>query len=271
MILPINEDDEKEIKRNNVIGELKRIFKDFTKKNCDRFGNLKENNLNEEKRNTIKDLKKKIKDEELVCFKTDKTGYLALDTQENFEIKMDKHIENDKIIGEKEVKTIENKLNKHMEHFLNITKAGENTNTNQIKRIKGNLKTVDNQIPVLSGSSKDHKELKEDETSPDLRPIMGAMIGPNVGIATIASMVIKVVEDEADIGLVSKSTEETINKIEVYNQKREENIKEGEEIVIGSMDIEKWYPRTIPKPSAKVIRTMVEESKVVFEGVDYEK
>ena len=41
---------------------------------------------------------------------------------------------------------------------------------------------------------------------------MGAMIGPNVGIATIASMVIKVVEDEADIGLVPKSTEETINK-----------------------------------------------------------
>ena len=37
------------------------------------------------------------------------------------------------------------------------------------------------------------------------------------------------------------------------------------------MDIEKWYPRTIPKPSAKVIRTMVEESKVVFVGVDYDK
>ena len=152
---------------------------------------------------SIMGLKKKIKEEELVCFKTDKTGYLALDTQENFASKMSKHIKNDKVIGEKEVKTIENKLNKHTEHFLNITKAGENTK--QIKRIKGNLKTVDNQIPVLSGSSKDHKELKEDETSPDLRPIMGAMVGPNVGIATIASMVIKIVEDEAYTGLVSKS------------------------------------------------------------------
>ena len=141
------------------MGEFKRIFKDFKNKHCDRFGNLKENNLNAEQRDTIKGLK-------LVCFKTDKTGYLALDTQENFAIKMDKHIENDKVISEKEVKTIENKLNKHTEHFLNITKAGENTN--QLKRIKGNLKTVDNQIPVLSGSSKDHKELKEDETSPDL-------------------------------------------------------------------------------------------------------
>ena len=158
VILPINEDDEKEIKRNNVMGELKRVFKNFTSKHCDRFDNLKENNLNEEKRDTIKGLKKKIKEEELVCFKTDKTGYLALDTQDNFAAKMEKHIEKDIIISEKKVKTIENKLNKHTEHFLNITKAGENTN--QIKRIKGNLKTVDNQIPVLSGSSKDHKELR---------------------------------------------------------------------------------------------------------------
>ena len=269
VIYPVNEDDEKEIKRNNVACELKRVFKDFKNKHCDRHGNLKGNNLNEEQRNTIKNLKKKMKEEELVCFKTDKTGYLALDTQENFTKKMEKHIENDKIIDEKEVKTIENKLNKHTEHFLNITKAGENTN--QTKRIKGNLKTVDNQIPVLSGSSKDHKELKEEETSPDLRPIMGAMVGPNIGIATIASVVIKTVAEEADTGLVSKSTDETINKIEVYNDKRKEINEEDDEIVVGSMDIEKWYPRTIPKPSAKVVGRMVEEYEVVFEGVDYDK
>ena len=84
VIYPVNEDDEKEIKRNNVACELKRVFKDFKNKHCDRFGNLKENNLDEEQRNTIKNLKKKMKEEELVCFKTDKTGYLALDTQENF-------------------------------------------------------------------------------------------------------------------------------------------------------------------------------------------
>ena len=209
-----------------------------------------------------------MKDEELVCFKTDKTGYLALDTQENFTKKMEKHIENDKIIDEKEVKTIENKLNKHTEHFLNITKAGENTN--QTKRIKGNLKTVDNQIPVLSGSSKDHKELKEEETSPDLRPIMGAMVGPNIGIATIASVVIKTIAEEADTGLVSKSTEETINKIEVYNDKRKEINEEDDEIVVGSMDIEKWYPNTMAVPSAKEIRTMVEESDLEFKGIDYD-
>ena len=32
-----------------------------------------------------------------------------------------------------------------------------------------------------------------------------------------------------------------------------------------------WYPRTIPKPIAKVVGRMVEEYEVVFEGVDYDK
>ena len=131
---------------------------------------------------------------------------------------MEKHIKNDRIVDAKEVRAIERKLNKQTEQFLNITKTGKNTN--QVSRIKGDLKTVDNQIPVLSATSKDHKELKEDESSPDVRPIMGAMVGPNLGIATIASIVIKTVAEEADIGLVSYSTEETINKIESYNEKR---------------------------------------------------
>ena len=92
-----------------------------------------------------------------------------------------------------------------------MTGAGENTN--HVSRVKGNLKTIDKQIPVLSATSKDHKELKEEETSPDVRPIMGAMVGPKIGISKIASLFIKTVVEESDIGFVSLSTKETINKI----------------------------------------------------------
>ena len=34
------------------------------------------------------------------------------------------------------------------------------------------------------------------------------------------------------------------------------------------MDVIKWYPNTKAEPSAKVIRTMVEESEIDFEGFD---
>ena len=82
----------------------------YKAKHCDRFGNLIENNLDKKQQRTIKDLKLKMKDEELVCFKTDKTGYLALDTQENLINKMQKHIQNDRVVDAKEVRAIERKL-----------------------------------------------------------------------------------------------------------------------------------------------------------------
>ena len=53
--------------------------------------------------------------------------------------------------------------------------------SNQMKRVKSNLITKDNQIPILRGTRKDHKETKDKKLGPDLRPIMGAVVGPNIG------------------------------------------------------------------------------------------
>jgi len=158
---------------------------------------------------------------------------------------MTKHIKDDKIVTETEIKKLEKDVNKHAEFWVKITKAGEKTG--QIKRIKSNLITIENQIPILSGTSKDHKEIVDEEVGPDLRPIMGAMIGPNVGIANFASMIVRKVAEVADVGHVAKSTEETINKIENYNKNREilnvNNVVKNLKVVVGSMDIIKWYPR----------------------------
>ena len=75
---------------------------------------------------------------------------------------------------------------------------------------------------------------------------------------------------EADQGYVSKSTEETIAKIEEYNKKRDKLIGDDTKVVIGSMDIEKWYQSMIAEPSAKEIRSMVEESEIDFKGYDFD-
>ena len=104
-------------------------------KNCDKFGNISENNLDKKQLKAIKELKTKINNEGLVCYKTDK---LAIDTIENYATKMEKHIKDDMEVSEKKVTTIENKLNEHMEHWVKITNAGEKTG--QTRRIKSNLK-----------------------------------------------------------------------------------------------------------------------------------
>ena len=154
-----------------------------------------------------------------------------------------------------------------------MTRAGELSG--QQKRIKGNLKTKDNQIPILSGTSKDHKVAEDATKGPDVRPIMGAMVGPNVGLTNFGSIIVRAIADEYDEGRVSRSTEETIAKIEEYNKTREdlnaENVKENSKVIVGSMDIEKWYPNTLPKPSARGIRDMYENSSVEIANIDYDK
>ena len=67
---------------------------------------------------------------------------------------------------------------------------------------------------------------------------------------------------------MSKSTEETIAKIEEYNKNRNALNANSDNVIVGSMDIKKWYPTMIAEPSAKEIREMVEESEIEFEGFD---
>ena len=78
IIIPnLDDDDEEVIRRNNVKKELEHMYTNFMKENCDKFGNMLENNLSEKQVKSIKSLKSKMKDEDIVCFETDKTGELA--------------------------------------------------------------------------------------------------------------------------------------------------------------------------------------------------
>ena len=77
-----------------------------------------------------------------------------------------------------------------------------------MKRIKSNLITKDGQIPILTGTSKDHKVAKDKILGPDVRPIMGAVVGPNIGLSEIGSIIVRKIADNADVCLVANSTEE---------------------------------------------------------------
>ena len=110
----------------------------------------------------------------------------------------------------------------------------------QVGRVKGNLVRKDNQIPILRGTSKDHKKVKDEQIGPDFCPIMGAMVGPNHGLSEIGSLIVRKIADSADKGLVSKSTEEVINKFEEYNKNRFEKFPGMRRLFIASMDIKNF-------------------------------
>ena len=268
IIMPDLDDDIDEIRRNNVNNELKNVFLKFREDHCDKFGNQIENNLDSEQFRTIKNLREKLEKENLICYETDKTGKLVVDSVKNYSDKMMKNIANDEIITEEKVKKIENKLNEHVDFWMKMTNAGENTK--QAGRVKSNLKSQEGQLPVLRGTSKDHKEAKNVDKGPDLRPIMGAYIGPNVGLANIGGLIIRRIAEETDTGFVCKSTEEMQYRFEKYNKERIEKNLGDKNIIIGSMDVEKWYPRLNPKRLGVAVKNMVIVSEIEFEGINYE-
>ena len=103
-----------------------------------------------------------------------------------------------------------------MKHVVEFTSAVEHTG--QTKRIKSNSVTKENQLPVLSGTSKDHKVSKDAMEGPELRPIMGDNVGP-VAASNFTSDVIRWIADESDEGSVCKSTEELLNKFSAFIKK----------------------------------------------------
>ena len=110
------------------------------------------------------------------------------------------------------------------------------------------------------------------EEGPDLRPIMGATVGPNVALTNfIAKNVIKKIAEEASVGNDLKSVEELLNKFEEYNKARVHNGYANKNIFIASMDIDKWFPSMKNRPMAKEIKQMIIDSNFVFKEIDYDR
>ena len=267
--IPDMHDDPEEIRRNNLKAELRKVVMNYKKEHCDISGNVLENNVSESELNNLKKLRTRIQKEELVCGETDKTGKFTLDTLKNMTDKMDKHVKDDKILSVKEAKRLENKLNRHMDFWSKFLKAGEKNK--QMRKVKSNLVTKDSQFPILRGTSKDHKKALDELVGPDLRPIMGAIVGPNVGLSEVGSIIVRKISDNADNGSVAKSTEEVLNKFEIFNKRRLKITPKLKNLIIASMDVEKYYPNILSAQSAKIIRRMWEESDLTIEGIDIDK
>ena len=268
VIIPENMDEEKEIRNNFVKSELLNVAKEYIKKKCDKKGNLKENNFDKEKIKNLKELKKRVDKEALVVYGTDKTGKFAIDTVENVKVKMDKHIKNDKIITKNAIKKIENKINRKTKHWIKMLNIG----ADQPRRTVSNLVNQENAIPFISGTSKDHKKADDPIVGPDFRPIMGATHGPNTGLSQVGCLILRSILENAENTHELKSTEEMLAKFDVYNKNLENSSTVPEtQKIIGSMDIQSFYPSIDPVRAAEICRLMFIESKVEVLNVDHDE
>ena len=74
---------------------------------------------------------------------------------------------NNKALTHTQVQRIQGKLNRETQSWLNILKIG--TDVGQAQRTKRNLITKHSQIPILRGTSKDHKVANDPFFGPELR------------------------------------------------------------------------------------------------------
>ena len=121
----------------------------------------------------------------------------------------------------------------------------------------------------MRGSAKDHKSNFDPNFGPDLRPIMGAKVGPNTGLSQIGCKILDEILERKESKKEVKSTEEMMALFKNYNDRlNEAGQQAGKSKTIGSMDIESFYPSIEPNRAAEICKLMFMKSEIEIQNVD---
>ena len=128
-------------------------------------------NVNKRLKQGLTSLQQRIKEKEIICFPTDKSGRLSVDTASIYIEGMKGHLKAVVEVDQKEYEHVEKQLNAHMHAWCNILQASE--------RVQSNYQATNNAIPPLYGWRKDHKNHDSIEMGPLTRPVCGAVVSSN--------------------------------------------------------------------------------------------
>lgn len=110
----------RDVKRSNHKVELMKTIEGYIKTDCDKRGNIKDDDKNKEVKAGMKKLKEKEVKGDAVIMISDKTYKLSLMIPAVYKISMENHINKDRKIDRKELNKMEKKLNDHGKNFIKI-------------------------------------------------------------------------------------------------------------------------------------------------------
>ena len=218
----------------------------------------KKTNLTTQQRRGLEKLKKRVKNKEIVCFKTDKSGSMSVDTPSNYIESMKPHLEGTIQSTEEEYEKTEKLLNAHMQTWCRIVKME--------KRVAQDFITENNEIPPLYGLRKDHKEIPagEEEKGPPQRPVCGAVVASNYRLSHFVSSILQPVIQQAKHPCTS--TEDMLSRVKVVNE-----TVNLERCIIGSMDVKALYPSIDIDFATEKCVEMIQKSEINFKNVNTEE
>ena len=259
--LPSPLDIDTEVKLRSLGASLKRTIEAASSDKV-------ETNLTKQQHAGLKKLDKRIKNNEIVVFQTDKSGRFAVDTPANYLQAGEQHTANDEVITREEYLQIEDTMNAHSTVWMRMLRAG--VAQNDQTRCSHNMVSKNCPPPPFYTLRKDHKvivnpvpELPVPE--PPTRPVCGASQAPNGRLSYVMNLIVgEVWKNNRDS--VCLSTEEMCAEIDRVNQ-----VNANSPIVIGSTDVKALYPSLDIDFTVSKVCEVISQSTLRFEGLWYEE
>ena len=174
MILPDDRSDETEAGLAAFKQEIMVVAKGYIEKHCGSKENIKDSNLERQMDLGLKELKTKIRDDNLIYGKTDKSDKPFLLTEEEYLEIAKPYVDKDKTISMEDVTKKENILNSHTFQIFRIFGVCDAQNCS--RRLKSDLTNSSILPPACYFSLKDHKERVPGQPMP-ARGMVGAGTG----------------------------------------------------------------------------------------------
>ena len=246
--MPEYADKETEAKISFCKVKMEEAIRSFTAKK-----QSEEENLTHAQKKGLDSLKQRRKEKEVICFPTDKSGVMSIDSPENYVLAMEPHIQGTTKVTQQDYDNSEKLLNSHIQSWCSILKFNE--------RVSNNYQTTNNAIPPLYGLRKDHKDSPDIVMGPPTRPVCGAIVASNYRASHFISSIIKPVLNLAPEAC--NSTEDLLSRIE--------HINKNEDLtgcIIGSMDVDALYPSIDIEFAVDRCVDLILESGIEFKDVN---
>ena len=210
---------------NEALIEMRRgtngqIYEKYRKEECNQKGEVK-GNLTEDEKDGLKSLQRRMKSQEIIILKTDKSGKLCVTNREEY-LRMGKdHTEKDIEVDRKQVIEIEKQLNGHVFFWSKVWGSGDDHGHRG--RIIDSKIVSSEQLASMYLMYKDHKIGRK------TRPVVTGCNSNTRGFSNCVSDLLESVNKANETPYEAISTEDTLAKVEEYNKKAAEIMEEGRE------------------------------------------
>lgn len=218
-------------------------------------------NMTETERNGLESLREKVKEGEMICCVTDKSGRWACDTRQSYkQVCMDElnDVNRTPVIDEKEHNRGERELNSHAAALLRMMGLEEEAGS-EGERLRRAVQAQGTGMAPFYGLRKDHKVVNDVEKGPRVRPLCGAKECSTRRSSFLLCQLLSPLIAQGNTQC--QSTDELLSKFERVNREKDADPR----WIIGSLDVVSLYPSLDIDVCTVVVALALIESDIQFE------